>query len=185
MRKKAVVAGYRTVVPWLQGLFTLNQDSNQFGNQIAQCKYECKSNAHWSHLHWFQVATPQLCCYHGALPFRLFTSASQPASHHIASRLKQTRWTQRVSQRSTLTVGSRLERECHALFVPQAQSAIAWSSSIQIETTSGSRLGECAFSANMPLVAAAHAETTDQRLPRPTTVPLLHSVYSVCPRLTQ
>ena len=110
---------------------------------------------------------------------------SQPASHHIASRLKQTRWTQRVSQRSTLTVGSRLERECHALFVPQAQSTIAWSSSIQIETTSGSRLGECAFSANMPLVAAAHAETTDQRLPRPTTVPLLHSVYSVCPRLTQ
>ena len=81
---------------------------------------------------------------------QIFTSAS----HHIASQVEQIRGTQCVAQRSALTVD---ERTRHALFGPYAQRAIARSSSIQIETTSGSGLGliwigsglgECAFSVN-------------------------------------
>ena len=83
---------------------------------------------------WLQVATPPHS-YHG--PCQIFTSAS----HHIASQVKQTRGTQCAAQRSVLTVGSRHERECHALFGPHVQSAIAQSSSIRIETTPGSGLG--------------------------------------------
>ena len=83
-------------------------------------------------------------------PRQIFTSAS----HHIASRVEQIRGTQCVAQRSALTVD---ERTRHALFGPYAQRAIARSSSIRIETTSGSGLGlirirsglgECAFSVN-------------------------------------
>ena len=40
-----------------------------------------------------------------------------------------------------LTVGSQHERACHALFGFYAQRAIVQSSSIRIETTSGSGLG--------------------------------------------
>ena len=99
---------------------------------------------------WLQVATPPHS-YHG--PCQIFTSAS----HHIASQVKQTRGTQCAAQRSALTVGSWQERECHALFGPHVQSAIAQSSSIRIETTPGSGLGliqiesglgECVFSVN-------------------------------------
>ena len=86
-------------------------------------------------------------------PRQIFTSAS----HHIASRVEQIHGTQCVAQRSALTVGSRHERACHALFGSHAQGTIAQSSSIRIETTSGSGLGliriwsgldECAFSVN-------------------------------------
>ena len=84
-------------------------------------------------------------------PRQIFTSAS----HHIASRVEQIHGTQCVVQRSTLTVGSRHQRACHALFGPYTQCAIVRSSSIRIKTTSGSglglirigsRLGECTFS---------------------------------------
>ena len=83
-------------------------------------------------------------------PRQIFTSAS----HHIASRVEQICGTQCVARRSALTVG---ERACHALFGSHVQGTIARSSSIWIETTSGSGLGlirigsglgECAFSVN-------------------------------------
>ena len=76
--------------------------------------------------------------YHGTLIRSLL---HRLASHHIASQVEQIRGTQCVAQRSALTVGSRHERACHALFGPHAQGAIARSSSIRIKTTSGSGSG--------------------------------------------
>ena len=99
-------------------------------------RIQCESNAHRSRPH---------CVVQN----RIYALAS----HHIASRVEQIRGTQCVAQRSVLTVGSRHERACHALFGPYAQHAIAQFSSIRIKTTSGSGLGlirigsvECAFS---------------------------------------
>ena len=126
-------------------------------------RIQCESNAHRSRPHCVVQNRIHACMLTSSghtstqLPWRprqIFTSAS----HHIASRVKQTCGTPCVAQRSALTFGSRHEHEFHALFDPHAQSAIARSSSIQIETTSGSglgliwiksRLGECAFSVNV------------------------------------
>ena len=86
-------------------------------------------------------------------PRQIFTSTS----HHIASRVEQIRGTLCVARRSALTVGNRHERACHTVFGPHAQRAMARSSSIRIETTSGSGLrlirigfglGECTVSVN-------------------------------------
>ena len=112
-------------------------------------RIQCESNAHhksrsrphcivWNRIHTCTVTSSGHTSTQ--LPWRprqIFTSAS----HHIASQVKQTRGTQCAAQRSALTVGSRHERECHALFGPHVQSAIAQSSSIRIETTPGSGLG--------------------------------------------
>ena len=83
--------------------------------------------------------------------------APSSASHHIASRVEQICGTLCVARRSALTVGSRHERACHTVFGPHAKRTMVWSSSIWIETTSGSGLGlirigfglgECTFSVN-------------------------------------
>ena len=125
-------------------------------------RIKCESNAHWLHPHcivqnrihactltWSGHTSTQLLRRHR----QIFTSDS----NHIATRVEQTRETQCIAGRSTLTVGSQHECACHALFGPHAQCAIAQFSSIWIETTSGSglgliriesRLGECAFSAD-------------------------------------
>ena len=121
-------------------------------------RIQCESNVHRSHPHCVVQNRIHVCMLTSSghtstqLPWRphqIFTLAS----HHIASRVEQIRGTQCVAQRSALTVGSRHERACHALFGPYAQRTIARSSSIRIETTSGSGLGlirigsgECAFS---------------------------------------
>ena len=120
-------------------------------------RIQCESNAHRLHPHCIVQNQIHACMLTSSghtstqLPWRphqIFTLAS----HHIASRVEQIRGTQCVAQRSALTVD---ERTRHALFGPYAQRAIARSSSIRIETTSGSglglirigsELGECAFS---------------------------------------
>ena len=120
---------------------------------------QCESNAHRLHPHcivWNQFHTCTLTSSGHTftqLPRcrrQIFTSDS----HDIASRVEQIHGTQCVAGRNALTVGSRHERACHALFGPHTQCAIAWSSSIRIKTTSGSGLGlfqirsglgECAF----------------------------------------
>ena len=120
-------------------------------------RIQCESNAHRSRPHCVVQNRIHVCMLTSSghtstqLPWRphqIFTLAS----HHIASRVEQIRGTQCVAQRSALTVD---ERTRHALFGPYAQRAIARSSSIRIETTSGSGLGlirigsglgECAFS---------------------------------------
>ena len=109
-------------------------------------RIQCESNAHRSHPHCV-VQNRILACMltssgHTSTqlpwcPHQIFTLAS----HHIASRVEQIHGTQCVAQRSALTVGSRHECACHALFGPYVQRAIAQSSSIRIETTSGSGLG--------------------------------------------
>ena len=122
-------------------------------------RIHCKSNVHRSRPHCVVQNRIHACVLTSSghtstqLPWRphqIFTLAS----HHIASRVEQIRGTQCVAQRSALTVD---ERTRHALFGPYAQRAIARSSSIWIETTSGSGLGliwigselsECAFSVN-------------------------------------
>ena len=50
-------------------------------------------------------------------PRQIFTSAS----HHIASRVEQIRGTQCGARRSALTVSSRHEHACHALFGPHVR----------------------------------------------------------------
>ena len=70
-------------------------------------------------------------------PRQIFTLAS----HHIASRVEQIRRTQCVAQRNAITVGIRHDQACHTLFGPYTQCTIARSSSVRIETTSGSGLG--------------------------------------------
>ena len=109
-------------------------------------RIQCKSNAHRSCPHcivrnqihaWMLISSGHTSTQLPWRPCQIFTSAS----HHIASRVEQIRGTQCVAQRSALTVGSRHERARHALFGPYAQRAIARSSSIRIETTSGSGLG--------------------------------------------
>ena len=125
-------------------------------NRVAQCE----SNVHWSHPHCIVRNQIHAC----TLTSSGHTSTQLPwchhqictsASHHIASWVEQIRGTQCVAWRSMLTVSSRHECACHAIFGPYTQLAIVWSSSIQIETTSGSGLGliqfgsglgECAFS---------------------------------------
>ena len=120
-------------------------------------RIQCKSNAHQLRPHCIVRNWIHACMLTSSghtstqLPWRphqIFTLAS----HYIASWVEQIRGTQCVAQRSALTVD-----ECtrHALFGPYAQCAIARSSSIRIETTSGSGVGlirigsglsECAFS---------------------------------------
>ena len=125
-----------------KGASTLNPDSNQFSNRIAQfefnvnpiastlCCAEPNSRIHvdfkWPHLHTTTMA-PSSDLYFSQ-PSYCFSSW---ADTHV----------QCVVQRSALTVGSQHERARHAFFSLYAQSAIARSSSIRIKTTSGSGLG--------------------------------------------
>ena len=120
-------------------------------------RIQCKSNVHRSRPH-------SALCGTEFVDFKwphLHTATTAPLSdlyfrqQSIASRVEQIRGTQCVAGRSALTVGSQHEHACHALFGPHVQRAIARSSSIQIETTSGSGLGliqtrsglgECTFS---------------------------------------
>ena len=127
---------------------------------VNSMQIQCESNAHRSRPHCVVQNRIHACMLTSSghtstqllwHPRQIFTLAS----HHIASRVEQIRGTQCVAQRSALTVSSRHECARHALFGPYAQRAIARSSSIRIETTSGSGLGlirigsglgECAFS---------------------------------------
>ena len=89
-------------------------------------RIQCESNVHRSRPHCILQNRIHACMLISSghtstqLPWRPHQICTL-ASHRIVSRVEQIRGTQCVAQRSTLIVGSRHERACHALFGPNAQ----------------------------------------------------------------